>query len=333
MKNSRLFVIYFLTNFALLFMLFVFLKETYSQRDINQSIQKLKIIEYFEGQQIEQIDANVLSAYLSALERRHQSHNVTIAIIGAFFTFLAFFIQYRFNETQKQDISRERFENNYAHLLDIFRGIWRDWEVPNVGRGKVVCHYMFYEYKAIFNLVKRNSCLRYLDVYKQNKISFSIFLNGVSLEFGSKISACTLNEEEIKAVNCICEQLLKFQLESEGDNESTGVTYMTDYKGRKIKYFDGHRMRLIPYFKYLITIFDYLNDNKAILPNYDLFFKQLISEMSEHEIGLLYSFFSFSGETNYSKYLNTLINSMPSESYDRFIFSSPSFIIQPTNNS
>lgn len=307
-------------------MLLVFVKEWYFQIDRNARVQRLKIIEYVEGQPVEQIDPDALSAYLSALDQRNLSHNVIVAIIGAFFTFMAFYVQYSFNETQKQDISRERFENGYAHHLDIFREIWRDMEVSNAGKGKVAIHYMFYEYKAIFRLVHSDSCLGKMDLDRQNKVSFSIFLNGVSLSFGSRITICELDDKEKASVNRLCEKLLSWQKKSEEGKEKMGVKYIRDYKGRRIKYFDGHRMRLVPYFKYLFTVFDFLDESENRLKFKDKFIRQLASEMSDHEIGLIYSYVSFKGITGYEKYLTGLVSSIDCENKEDFVFDAPEFI-------
>ncbi len=327
MRRNRVSVIVFFTcSIILLFMLLVLVKEWYFQIDRNARVQRLKIIEYVEGQPVEQIDPDALSAYLSALDQRNLSHNVIVAIIGAFFTFMAFYVQYSFNETQKQDISRERFENGYAHHLDIFREIWRDMAVPNAGKGKVAIHYMFYEYKAIFRLVHSDSCLGKMDLDRQNKVSFSIFMNGVSLSFGSRITICKLDDKEEASVNRLCEKLLSWQKKSEEGKEKMGVKYIRDYKGRGIKYFDGHRMRLVPYFKYLITIFDYLEGSENRLNNKDNFIRHLSSEMSDHEIGLIYSYFKFKGLTEYDKYLNSLLATVDCESKEDFVFDSPAFI-------
>lgn len=83
---------------------------------------------------------------------------------------------------------------------------------------------------------------------------------------------------------------------------------------------------MVPYFKYLITIFDYLEGSENRLNNKDNFIRQLSSEMSDHEIGLIYSYLKFKGLTEYDKYLNVLLATVDCESKEDFVFDSPDFI-------
>ena len=310
----------------LIALIFISLKDFVNQIDVNQRIEKLKVVEYVEGQQIEQIDPEALSAYLSSLDHRTVSHEILVAIIGVFFTFLAFYVQYSFNATQREDLSKERFENGYAHHLDVFRSIWKDIEIPGVGSGKIAMHYMFYEYKAIYNQLIESGVLENAsDLGKLNKVAFSVFLNGVSENLGSDIQICKLSGGERKRINNLCDKLMKARHESE-QGQDKGVTYIMDYRGKKIKYFDGHRMRLIPYFKYLISIFDYIRENEGRYGDKEYTLKQLFSEMSDHEIGLINSFLRFRSCKDYDDYIESMKSSMDEEYAFKFLFDSSRFL-------
>lgn len=327
MKPKTLNRLVLFTSIVLLVVLAViFCKDLFFQKDTDNKLENLKVIEFVEGQEVAQIDPEALSFYLSSLDHRTKSHDILVAIIGVFFTFIAFYVQYSFNATQREDISKERFENGYSHHLDVFRGIWKDLMIPNVGDRKIALHYMFYEYKAIYNLLINNSVLENnSDFNRINKVAFSLFLNGVSDNLGSDIEICKLSNGEKKRITKLCEKLMQFRKDSEQGNDS-GVTYIMDYKGKRIKYFDGHRMRLIPYFKYLTGIFDYIRDNEKYSCNRDAALKQLFSEMSDHEFGLIYSFLRFRSTKEYDDYINLMKSTMDGEYSFKFLYDSPRFI-------
>lgn len=326
MKHNKANLAVIIVCSAFLFiLLFISIKDYTNQIDVNERIDNLKVVEYVEGQQIEQIDPEALSAYLSSLDHRTVSHEILVAIIGVFFTFLAFYVQFSFNASQRDDMSKERFENGYAHYLDVFRSIWKDIEIPIVGSGKIAMHYMFYEYKAIYNQLLESNVLENNDTDRLNKVAFSIFLNGVSENLGSDIQICKLGRGEIKRINKLCDNLMKARHDCEqGDDK--GVTYIMDYKGKGIKYFDGHRMRLVPYFKYLISILDYIRENENRYANKETTLKQLFSEMSDHEIGLIYSYLKFRSCKGYDDYLELMKTSIDPEYSFKFLFDSSRFI-------
>ncbi len=86
-------------------------------------------------------------------QAKTNTQNLLLAGIGIFLTFIAFYIQYVFNVRQKKDLSLERFENQYFHFLDVYRDIVNTTALKNVGKGKIVFHYMFYEYKALYRII------------------------------------------------------------------------------------------------------------------------------------------------------------------------------------
>lgn len=326
MKHDRISRVIVIMCIALLVVLFfLFLQDLVIQVDTNDRIEKMRIIEYVENQDIDSADPEAVSAYLSSLDHKNVSHGLFVAIIGAIFTFLAFYVQYLFNAAQKEDISRERFENGYAHMLDVFREIGKELDVPGAGKGKVALHYMFYEYKAIFYQLVDRKVIDSSDVEKMNKVAFSVFLNGISENFGSDITVCELDESEKKALNAFCSSMIACQKDSEAGRDR-GVYYLSDYKGKFIKYFDGHRMRMVPYFKYLIGIFDYIRENEKKYQNKEVVLRQLFSEMSDHELGLVYSYFKYRGISDYDDYLGYMTETIDKDCFFKFLFDRPRFI-------
>lgn len=324
MADSNYKWIYYIIGSVLLVILaYIFIVDAKYQLILNKKLAYIGV----KQQQIKQISTEEMSAYLSCLDHRLISHDILVAIAGVFFTSIAFFVQYAFNRNQKKDLSQERLENNYSHLLDILRMIRREIEIPFVGKGAVALHYMFYEYKAIYNLLSKDEYLTdNMKGEKLNMIAFSIFINGVSDNFGSDIQIVQLNRKERKQIYALCDKLKEYRENSERGNDG-GVTYIMDYKGKKIKYFDGHRMRLIPYIKCLFVIFDYIRSHKTdFIGGVDYPNKLLFSEMSDHEIGLIYSYYKYRNGNNYDDIIEEMISTLDREYKAKFIFTENNFI-------
>lgn len=137
------------------------------------------------------------------------------AICSIYVTFLAFWIQYKFNSAQKADLDKERFEHNFFSYLDVLMRQEQGCTLENVGFGKQVFHYMFYEYKAIYNIVHTGKYLKAVTDLKERRneefnLCYSIFINGVS-----KDSTYRLNKEVVEAckpdVLLLNEKLLQIQ--------------------------------------------------------------------------------------------------------------------------
>lgn len=266
----------------------------------------------------------------------HQSRNSTInlliAIIGILVTYTAFYIQYLFNERQKHDLSSERFENQYFHFLDVYREICKSTALANVGSGKIVFHYMFYEYKALYRIVQiyvEENISKKWSYEQINNLTFTIFINGISRDILLTISDPEITPERQIEIRDI---LFVYQTASEqhGTNGyvDNGVTYLKDYMTKHIKYFDGHRFRLIPYFKYVFMIIDHVInlDDKTESQKFEIL-KYFFCEMSEHEIGLIYAYTHYNGVDNkYIPYLNRLYSELPPNMAHKFKFDNKNFI-------
>lgn len=259
------------------------------------------------------------------------SISILVAAIGALLTFIAFMIQYLFNKKQKDDLTDERFENHLFHFLNSYREICNEMEIRHVGRGKTAFHYMFYEYKAIYNLLLKQEIIAPKNDRNLNELAFTLFLDGVSRNFKPVLQSEIADKDKLTD---IWSDLLDLQEASENNTAENpsdkGVVYLADYRGRNIQYFHGHRPRLIPYFHYLFLIFDYLIDEEIPFEKKMKKLRFLSSQMSEHEIGLLYAYTSCNvvNET-YRPYLDAIYETLPSSNADRFRFDSGKFIKQP----
>lgn len=255
--------------------------------------------------------------------------SLTIALGSMLLTFAAFYIQYVFNLRQKNDLSEERFENQYFQLLDIYRNISISTTLAHVGSGKVAFHYMFYEYKALFYLVSNSKILDNPSTEDVNAFTFKLFIDGVSPGFTHQAVVSETNADETEKLISL---LLGKQDESEkhGRDGATdsGVKYIMDYRGRNIKIFDGHRPRLTHYFNYVSLILNHISDNKE---RHLSMLKYFVSELTEHEVGLIYAYARYRAYASPDKkdkfpLLDRIFKILDSDSTHKFKFDSGAFI-------
>lgn len=250
-------------------------------------------------------------ALIKLYQSRRTNISWMIALFGATMTFLAFWVQTRANynqredlNKQKEDLANERYENKLFHLLDIYRDICHNTKIDKVGEGKIAFHYMFYEYKAIYYIIKYKDYI-YKELLKSdnetiNYLAFTYFINGVTpnmIETSIIDGVITKKGKEL-----IRDELIKLQQKSE-NNTWTDIKetpyYLRDYSYKKIKYFDGHRPRFVPYIKYIRLILDFIKaPTKTTKTNDYNYINFLIKEQTDHEIGLIYAY------NRYIKYIS-----------------------------
>ena len=275
--------------------------------DINNGYDSnfIEQVPYFnEGLEQQKIHYDAL---IKLYQSRRTNISWMIALFGATMTFLAFWVQTRANINQKEDIEKERYENKLFHLLDVYRDICHNTKIEKAGEGKVAFHYMFYEYKAIFYIIKTNK-----DILKEikkasrlqedpsdytiNYLAFTYFINGVSANKIDTTITDNIITKEGKIL--IRDILIQFQQSSESNKVlkiDNAPDFLKDYYNKRIKYFDGHRPRFVPYIKYIRLILTFIQKNSKKGDNSSVDF--LIKEQTDHEIGLIYSY------NQYVKYL------------------------------
>lgn len=257
----------------------------------------------------------VLAGKVSSTENIHPILEIIILCFTAILTFLAFWVQYNFNILQKKDIVRDRFENRFYKNLELLLKLEEDCTIANIGSGKQAFHFMFYEYKAIMSQIlisnKVNWISNFLDSKtninenknnveynnkriefwrKVNQISFNIFLSGVSKSAKARLyKDCGVNKTQIDSLN-------NYLIDRQHVTKSP--LYLDDYDCENIRLYDGHRMRLVSFFRYACMtvqyVIKYAERNKPLENNPYLL--SFLSILSEHEISLLYIIYHYSTE-------------------------------------
>ena len=171
-KNLSNILVAVISITLLLWMIIVVVKFDNHTKEVCKNIDQISL----KNSGIPVDDSKVLEYY----DSRIGTEGVVVAFISVIVTFLAFYIQYVFNKQQKKDISSERTENQLFHLMDVYRNICNTSVVDGGIMGKRTFHYMFYEYKAIFNLINdyiATTTLK-MSIEDKNYLAFVFFMNG-----------------------------------------------------------------------------------------------------------------------------------------------------------
>lgn len=253
--------------------------------------------------------------------------SMCIAIAAALLTYIAFHVQYVYNKRQKSDLARERCENQYFHLLDIFRRIVNNISIDNVGKGKRAFHYVFYEYKAIYNEFYQSLHLaRGKTSGEINSDVVNIWEDGISPDFSLEIRDKNSTSDWGKIIDSFRDRLLSHQNKSLKKSDEK-VKYIADYSGRQIKYFDGHKVWLFPYFNYLLLIFDFISEHQSLHKTFNML-PYLYKEMTEHEIGVIYAYSKAHPEKfeGHEEKLQEIFRCIESNNEKRYFFDKENFI-------
>lgn len=227
-----------------------------------------------------------------------------IGVIAGYLTFLAFHEQYRANDEAKKDLEKERFESKFYNFLSLLNNLEINTTIPHVGNYKQAFHFMFYEFKAIAVLeYRRRGKPKFKDDFAGDKAneninntrtiilkeSFNIFINGVSSTSTSRM------KEYIDGSETKNDYFLKLQkIYSKPENPS--VPYLDDYNTTEIKLFDGHRLRLISFFRMVCKIIEFIYRDGG--EDKEIYLSTLLSLLSEHQIALLKLLYVFDKSQN-----------------------------------
>lgn len=268
-----------------------------------------------------------------------------VAIAAALLTFFAFWVQYKANMQQRNDIRIERFENKFFNYIQLLNNQISDSYIPNVGNNKQSYHYMFYEFKSICYYLQTQQYL--LDIgctpntqQKSKaeifKCAYIMFINGGSLSATDRITEeCNCySMEELKLINNFFHKFNEqkgknnhnlsnnkklplflhwlYKNTSQKSNnrldKNGSVQYLRDYKTEDIQLFDGHRLRLIPFYRSICIIIKYLHEeiyshdsweNHSPDHTFEFYINLLCSQLSEHQIGLLKIIYKYSNNSSH----------------------------------
>lgn len=193
-----------------------------------------------------------------------------IALLAAFFTFLAFYVQYDANKRIQQQFKVQQFESQFYKLLDIHVLNIKDFGIRNYNinskthvvtrgetKGRRVFLPMIKEFHYLLTILHSFYKSENLEKRKKiNAIAYNIFFYGIESNHLKGL------DSDDKIIETIKSRLLEFQKrfrDSQSKQRSIAIPPMNGGAGRnqileiKLRYvpFCGHEMRLAHYYRHL----------------------------------------------------------------------------------
>lgn len=223
--------------------------------------------------------------------------------LGALFTFLAFWWQFKANkrqdkaqELQSKIYSEEKMEQFFIALLSLIKENTNELELcPEISK-KRAFHFMYYEFTCIFRICKEvcESNVKWKG-YRDKcfTCAYCIFFNGIYNSDESKpilvqntlihmtLSKNGYDDEFIKTV------LLKLLVIQKAKGEGySNLFFINQYKCycEQIKFFDGHRCSLTHITRTVIETIKYIESQEYLRMKKDYYYRLIASLMSDHEI-------------------------------------------------
>lgn len=238
-----------------------------------------------------------------------------VAISAAMLTFLAFWVQYKANEQQKNDITIQRFESIFFEMIRLHKENVNEMKISGYGvllgnslekeNGNVTKETesktqteRFVEGRKVFvSMIKElNACYGFCQEYKSPTNNKELLKIGYRLFFfGSVSSSITPNEKDSDIIS-----KLRIKLKEIRDDHKKELGLKTTFKDIQgdidlhIKYapYTGHESRLAHYYRHLFNTVKYVVDKeKKGVFDYQQsreYLKILRAQMSNDEQLMLY---------------------------------------------
>jgi len=248
-----------------------------------------------------------------------------IAIIAAFLTFLAFWIQYEANQQQKLDLQFERFENKFFELLKLHKDNVNEMVIDgydistskttsfsrssgeevletkeeSTGReisGRKVFVTIYYELKACYEICDHR--LRFETIPNRNlyltKMSYRLVFNGIGSNIITNIDKNIPGDKEF--VETCKAALYSARTQHVKSNGQDNIYTMPGSNIQvnlffKYKPFSGHASRFGHYYRHLYYIVKYVvgqSQNIMDIGQKKEYLKMLRAQLSNHEQLMLY---------------------------------------------
>ncbi len=231
-----------------------------------------------------------------------------VALFAALLTFLAFYVQYQANQSQRNDIKRERFETQYYEIIKLHRENVSEIKIRS-DNGSIESRYafvtMFNEFKFIyrfcydtyFRMVERGK-IEILDneelIVKEKILNMSYILFFIGVGPNSfDLSFASASEKSKKLHKECYEELEKLKLKHVDNNyfskfnfEKLGIEMVLQLK---YKPFGGHMSRLGHYYRNLYMAIKYVDSQDFLSENEKYSYIKIIrAQLSNHEQALIY---------------------------------------------
>lgn len=244
-----------------------------------------------------------------------------VAIAAAILTFLAFWVQFKANEQQRNDIAKERFESKFYELLHIHKDNLLELENDGKNGRQVIalfCNYIFILYSLIdgfflkyyaSNINVLNTYKNIVEKYKDQRylfidISYNIFFYGEKITNNLKGDKLNLYNKVLEMINDVCcfknmneKELLELYKnihEAPKQYFTRDRNYDGYYDNGKLCYpsdlLKGHNVELGLYFRQLYHIVKMIAASQVLIDEKEKYeyVKILRTQLSDYEQILLY---------------------------------------------
>lgn len=231
-----------------------------------------------------------------------------IAIVASLLTFFAFWVQFKANEQQKQDLQIERFESKFYNMIDIHRQNVTEIVIGKSLVSRKAFISMFNELKFLYlatdlflktteqkNLIKSLTGSESISEEDVFNIAYLIFYFGIGPNstklilslIDSRYSGILQNiEVYLQGQQTIWRKKKEISIEEKINEGDSIFTLKTSYKP-----FNGHTSRLSHYIRHLFQLVKFIDDQPDKIINYDAkynYASTVRAQLSAHEQLLLY---------------------------------------------
>jgi hypothetical protein len=227
-----------------------------------------------------------------------------IAMIAAFLTYIAFYIQYEANQQQKLDLQIERFESKFFELVNLHKSNVEHMEIANEIKGRKVFMRMYYELKYIY-LIYFETSKKYKKKFSFNytqkelcNLAYKTFFFGI--DSNAENDYKMYNERDLPLYVLVKMGLVNTQSKyTKKRKKNIDAIFVTNNEMDSSIYsfecfyfpFDGHSSRLGHYYRHLFQLVKYVTEINIYkfdrLKKYE-YTKIIRSQLSNHEQLLLY---------------------------------------------
>lgn len=226
-----------------------------------------------------------------------------IAVGASILTFIAFWVQFKANEQQREDIHIERFENKFYELIRLHKSNVEEFSIgvnPDTVEKRKSFVSLFNEFRYTFfccskvrdDLKNSNVLVNEYSEEQIARLAYIFFYAGIGNNSDIMSKAMNWdNEFELTLFNSVISFLKEIK------KASSDTPEFQDEDGNKvqltIKYapWGGHQSRLGHYYRHLFqtVVFVISQDNKIIPKNEKLnYLRTLRAQLSDHEQLMLY---------------------------------------------
>lgn len=272
-------------------------------------------------------------SYIGA-EHCYHNHNADgiispiIAIFAVIATLIAFGAQVNANIQHKDRMEMDKIEKAVFEFINLHLNITNSTSISKDISGKEAFHFMFYEFKSLYEMLKRLTKEENYEISNIDsiKIAFNCFYYGIDdLENKTNIEEINsiydgkhdrLMEKYIRKIQSVQHEArsIRYKTQSHSSNESDNnelmqqTIFLREYilQNYIFNLYDGHMLRLDSYIRLVKNVLDYINQAKISTADKEFLYELFRCQFSSHQLLIicLYGIYDPKNEWIPKKYFN-----------------------------